>query len=643
MQQRWYPTLLILLLLCTCVRAQTDDGFDYFPPMRPPAGQLDFLTKEGDPKFPKANLVQFAKEFSDSERLTERTPTQLRIGNNRLSSDTIIVKLHQENASGSEWLTLFNFGVGVNDPQNEMWKMIGTYSGVQYNNSCFYLKLGGEELSTLQATAIIGTLVISTGIEFPFSLPAWGEFPDAAQQAAYLNAVEVLSERVDKLVSHLVPKDRMIYATHPDRPLTAAERTFGLVQFWTEAKYNFAYFDQVPELNWDAALQEYLPLVQAAEDDASYYRLLEQFCALLKDGHTNIYPPAHVAQQFDRPQLKIELVDGAPVVVNRSEGLSYMIPLGARITSVNNQPVAAYLEEHIYPYISIGSDHVRQRWGAHDVLKGPAGSNVGFSYQKVEGMGGSATLPRNRNSSDITWEVPDPDWFLTKFEMLEGDVGRLTLNSFGNSRAAEEFLEYLPEIRKCRKLIIDLRENGGGNSGVGYDMLKYFTDKPLLTSSWQTREHRAANRAWGKFVAKDDPTTLSEWDRNNQKMYFGEVWHIAPADTIQPADDPMPDMPVAVLVSNYTASAAEDFLVAADVLENFTFIGEPSFGSTGQPLMLSLPGGGSARICTKRDTYPDGKVFVGPGVSVDIHVTPSIRDYLDGRDVVLAKALEVLK
>jgi hypothetical protein len=47
--------------------------------------------------------------------------------------------------------------------------------------------------------------------------------------------------------------------------------------------------------------------------------------------------------------------------------------------------------------------------------------------------------------------------------------------------------------------------------------------------------------------------------------------------------------------------------------------------------------------CAKRDTYPDGKVFVGPGVSVDVNIVPSIKDYLDDRDVVLAKALMVLK
>jgi C-terminal processing protease CtpA/Prc len=428
-----------------------------------------------------------------------------------------------------------------------------------------------------------------------------------------------------------------------DRQLTATERTYGLVQFWTEAKYNFAYFDQVPELNWDAALQEYLPLVQNAEDDDAYYRLLAKFCALLKNVNTTLSPPKHLAGNWDRPPLGIELLEDVPVVVNRSIEVGKKVPLGAQITAVNQVPLEKHLEENVYPYITASGDQVRRRWAAHDLLKGPAGSEVSFTFQTLEGEQGIATLARTRSTKGLTWEIPRKEWFMTKFEMLDDQVGYLTLNSFKDPKAVEEFLEFLPEIRKCRKLVIDLRMNMAGNSAVAYDILKYFTTKPILSSSWRTREHRSAHWAWGKAVSNEDPETLNEWDRNNQKMYLGEVWHVVPSDTIHPATDPIPEMPVAVLMSNYTSSGAEKFLVAADVLENFVFIGAPSFGNTIQPLTLSLPGGGSATICAKRDTYPDGRVFVGPGVGVDVKVAPSIKDHLDERDVVLAKALEILK
>ena len=91
-----------------------------------------------------------------------------------------------------------------------------------------------------------------------------------------------------------------------------------------------------------------------------------------------------------------------------------------------------------------------------------------------------------------------------------------------------------------------------------------------------------------------------------------------------------------------TASAAEDFLVAFQTSNRGKVIGQKTCGSTGQPLTLELPGGGGARICTKRDTYPDGREFVGIGVIPDIEIAPTCEDIAEDRDVVLEKALEVL-
>ena len=62
-----------------------------------------------------------------------------------------------------------------------------------------------------------------------------------------------------------------------------------------------------------------------------------------------------------------------------------------------------------------------------------------------------------------------------------------------------------------------------------------------------------------------------------------------------------------------------------------------------QPFFFDLPYGGEARICTKKDTYPDGKEFVGIGIKPDIEVSKSLSDYLENNDPVLEKAIEFLK
>lgn len=59
--------------------------------------------------------------------------------------------------------------------------------------------------------------------------------------------------------------------------------------------------------------------------------------------------------------------------------------------------------------------------------------------------------------------------------------------------------------------------------------------------------------------------------------------------------------------------------------------------------MIKLPGGGSARICTKKDSYPDGREFVGFGIKPDIEIKETIESVLMDQDIVLDAALNYLK
>ena len=97
-----------------------------------------------------------------------------------------------------------------------------------------------------------------------------------------------------------------------------------------------------------------------------------------------------------------------------------------------------------------------------------------------------------------------------------------------------------------------------------------------------------------------------------------------------------------LLTGAATFSAAEDFAVAFDSMQRGTLVGQATGGSTGQPLLIKLPGGGSARICTKQDSYPDGRAFVGVGVQPQHIVKQTMEGLRAGRDEVLEAALAQL-
>src|SRR5688572_20583896 len=70
--------------------------------------------------------------------------------------------------------------------------------------------------------------------------------------------------------------------------LSPADKVFGLSKFWQEVNYNFVYLNKINRSSWDSTYKALIPQVQATKNDYEYYRLLEKFCALLKDGHTEI-------------------------------------------------------------------------------------------------------------------------------------------------------------------------------------------------------------------------------------------------------------------------------------------------------------------------------------------------------------------
>lgn len=134
------------------------------------------------------------------------------------------------------------------------------------------------------------------------------------------------------------------------------------------------------------------------------------------------------------------------------------------------------------------------------------------------------------------------------------------------------------------------------------------------------------------------------WDEDRRAYWEMDAWLDGGSHgTIAPANGERLQVPVVILQDHATFSAAEDFLVAADAMPHVTTVGRPSGGSTGQPLIMELPGGGGFRVCTKRDTYPDGRDFVGVGVQPDIHVEPTLAERRAGRDGQLERAVALLR
>ncbi len=435
--------------------------------------------------------------------------------------------------------------------------------------------------------------------------------------------------------------------------ISDTEKLYGLSLFWKEAAYNFAYFDKA-NINWDSAYQAHIPKVLATRNTWDYYKVMKRFCALLKDGHTNVSSPNKLVKGGSMYlPLVFSWLDGKVIITNVPKKDSVAIPLGSEVITVNNIPVITYLEKEIIPGISASATHQLWNDAAAQILSN-ADTNTLFHFTLKTPAGKTFAHTTHLRSTRASWAYPLPNtpWKRFRYEKMPKGIAYLQFNTFGDDSVVYDFKQKLPELYEAKAVIIDLRNNGGGNSDIGVAVLKYFTgQKNIKGSTWRTREHIAAFKAWGSFTKdeelekelKENPFNRA-WIQKAYDISRGKYWyHGDTSSTYNEVAAKKITVPLVVLIGNNTASAAEDFLIALDDLKGrAVVIGERTYGSTGQPLFFELPGGGSARICTKRDTYSDGREFVGYGVKPDIEVKRTVEDYIKKRDAQMERAITVL-
>lgn len=207
-----------------------------------------------------------------------------------------------------------------------------------------------------------------------------------------------------------------------------------------------------------------------------------------------------------------------------------------------------------------------------------------------------------------------------KVERLAGNVGYIRMSYFCDfdtaltgdktpaaRKAAEAVLAF---VQNSDAVIIDLRRNGGGSPAM-IDLLlsAFFGDKPVLLN-------RFYERAGDKT---QDFTTLANFTGQRR-----------------------PAVPLFVLISGRTASAAEEFSYDVKTQKRGLIVGETSYGGANPGEDFDAGGGFSVFISTGTAINPiTGKNWEGTGVEPDITVPASdalARAHAEALRQVIAKA-----
>ena len=142
----------------------------------------------------------------------------------------------------------------------------------------------------------------------------------------------------------------------------------------------------------------------------------------------------------------------------------------------------------------------------NDELKAPYAIETGDAHAIIKSDG----MDINNLISFVNSEQPQVDY---TFKILENNIGLIAYNSCNNYKKFKKFLKKTFQVIKdnnINKLIIDIRENGGGDASLNDLLLAYITKNSYRQSSgryWKVSQEAknaySANKVYDKIFGKD--------------------------------------------------------------------------------------------------------------------------------------------
>lgn len=245
-------------------------------------------------------------------------------------------------------------------------------------------------------------------------------------------------------------------------------------------------------------------------------------------------------------------------------------------------------------------------------------STKGSEYisSKIKGTAGSTVkIKVLRGEEELTFDVERAEIkvYKIKHEMLQNNIGYIDFDSFTDT-SYNEFKAAYEDLKNngATSLIVDLRNNTGGYVDSALNIADMFVDsgKALLIT-----EDKNGNR-------------YTQSSKNSKEI----------------------DMPVVVLVNEYTASASE---ILTGILKDYnlaTIVGTTTYGKgviqEVYPDVLGKDIGGALKVTVSEYFTPNGnkinKVGIEPDEKVELDDSEST-DITKDTDTQLQKAIEILK
>ncbi len=385
----------------------------------------------------------------------------------------------------------------------------------------------------------------------------------------------------------------------------------GMVEMMSK-KYAFT---ELKNIDWDALSDQYRPrFVEADEtgDSLTYQLTLRDFLWEIPDGHVGFTFTDALNTEFSIDAggglgMAIRDVDDGRVLVNYlvegGPAAQAGIKLGAEIVELNGQPIDEVVDATRPWSGPFSTAHTRRLQQLRYAIRFPIGTVVEVTFQNPGGASQTATLtavPETESlnfssfyASETGYELP------VEYEILPSGYGYVSVYSFFDNELLtiqlwERMIQTMNDYG-ISGLIVDMRQNGGGNGFLADQMAAYFFDEVLEVGN------------------------TGYYDESLDDFYFDTrtVGYFYP-----PAPDLRYGGGVAVIVGPACASACEFFSYDMTIEDRAAIVGfYPSAGLGGSVEDFNMPDGITVRYTIGRAVDADGNIHIeGRGVVPTVRV-----------------------
>jgi Peptidase family S41 len=402
-----------------------------------------------------------------------------------------------------------------------------------------------------------------------------------------------------------------------------------------------------------------------------FYRILAPVVAAIKCGHTGVGLPEEMQKAFSTKALllplQIRVLAGKVYILRDFSGGATTLA-GREIRSINGVPAAKIVQTMLATTPGDGDSQtcrisrmsgwtLARRLPALLGVKSPYEVTVWDAKENREAtvhLDGKE-LPRLQEAARAKFPEDQRDETAGEFKLKDGGkIAVMKINGFGGfvdtarKKSLREFYRESFEAmneRGTKSLILDLRDNGGGEDELGKLLLSYLLDEPF--KYYDDLVINARQFTFQKYTDHTEPlpaNLLEVQPDGKYRMVKHPNWGMQ-----QPSKPPFHGK-VLILINGGSFSTTSEFLSHAHFHKRATFIGEESgggyYGNTSGPsLRLTLPHS-NVQVRVPLMTYymaVSGYQAKAHGVLPDCPVEYTIEELLAGKDKELALAFELAR